>query len=103
MRRKQKKKEKFKLERLKVFSKSGKIIFSTFSEDIGKINNKSYFHEIVAKGNAYTMMVKKEHQTLENRIVSADVVETYVPIMADGRFIGAFEIYYDVTQKKPNA
>ena len=92
-------KEKFKLERLKVFSNSGKIIYSTFSEDIGKINNKSYFHEIVAKGNAYTMIVKKNTQTLENRIVSADVIETYAPIMVDGRFVGSFEIYYDITQR----
>ena len=92
-------KEKFKLERLKVFTSSGKIIHSTLPKEIGEINRKGYFHEIVAKGNAYTKIVKKDSQTLENRAATADVVETYVPIMVDGKFIGAFEIYYDITQR----
>jgi signal transduction histidine kinase len=30
----------------------------------------------------------------------ADVVETYVPLMKDKAFLGAFEIYYDITAKK---
>jgi hypothetical protein len=34
--------------------------------------------------------------------MSVDVVETYVPLMKDGLFLGAFEIYYDITEKKQN-
>ena len=32
--------------------------------------------------------------------MSADVVETYVPIMSGSKFIGAFEIYFDITERK---
>jgi DNA repair exonuclease SbcCD ATPase subunit len=32
--------------------------------------------------------------------MSVDVVETYVPLMSDGVFQGAFEIYYDITARK---
>jgi hypothetical protein len=32
--------------------------------------------------------------------VPVDVVETYVPLMSDGIFRGAFEIYYDLTARK---
>jgi hypothetical protein len=92
-------KDDFKLEKLKVFAPSGEIIYSTDPKDIGKINKKSYFHEIVTKGNTYTKLVQKDTETLEGRVVTADVVETYVPIMADGTFIGAFEIYYDITER----
>ncbi len=32
--------------------------------------------------------------------MTSDVLETYVPIMNDGRVLGAFEIYYDITDRK---
>lgn len=90
----------FGLKKLKIFSKLGEIIFSTDPEDIGKMNKKSYFNDVVAKGKVYTKVVKKNTESLENQIVSADVVETYVPIIKDNSFIGAFEIYYDITERK---
>lgn len=89
----------FGLKKLKIFSKLGEIIFSTDPEDIGKINKKSYFNDVVAKGKIYTKVVKKNTESLENQIVSADVVETYVPVIKDNSFIGAFEIYYDITER----
>ena len=95
----EKAKEDFKLEKIKVFSKNGEIIFSTDPQDIGKINRKPYFYEIVARGNRYTKIVQKGTKTLEGRTVDVDVVETYVPIMKGDEFIGAFEIYYDVTAR----
>ena len=38
--------------------------------------------------------------SLEGRTVKSDVVEMYVPLMRDNRFEGAFEIYYDITDKR---
>jgi len=38
--------------------------------------------------------------TLEKQVMPADVVETYVPIMKDGKMIGVFEIYYDISAEK---
>jgi diguanylate cyclase (GGDEF)-like protein/PAS domain S-box-containing protein len=92
-------KEDFNLEKIKVFSDKGEIVYSTNPEDIGKINEKQYFLDIVAKGEVYTKLVQKDTKTLEGRIVYADVIETYVPIMINGAFLGAFEIYYDITEK----
>ncbi|MHA2219792.1 MAG: diguanylate cyclase [Candidatus Hodarchaeales archaeon] len=85
------------LEKLKVFSERGEIIYSSESKDIGNINTNTYFREIVAKGNIYTKHVKKDTKTLDDETVYTDVIETYVPIMAGSNFIGAFEIYYDIT------
>ena len=92
----------FLLEKLKIFSKQGEIIFSTAPEDIGKINKHDYFYNIVAKGNIFTKIVNKNTRTLEGRIVTADVAEIYVPMISSGSFTGAFEIYYDITQRKEN-
>ena len=90
----------FELDKLKVFSSTGEIIFSSEPGDIGKINRAKYFHDIVARGNVYATMVKKDTKSLEGRKLAADVVETYVPQMSGNTFLGAFEIYYDITDRK---
>lgn len=93
-------KTEFKLMKLKIFSKSGKTIYSTAPEDIGVMNRKSYFHDILAQGEVFTKVIKKGTRSLEDQIVTADVVETYVPIIRNDSFIGAFEIYFDITDRK---
>ena len=90
----------FELHRFKVFSKSGKIIFSTDPEDMGNVNRQKYFRDMVARGKIQTEYIQKNHQSLEGQKMAADVVETYIPLMSGGRFLGAFEIYYDITGKK---
>ena len=93
-------KEDFELMNLKVFSPSGEIVFSGDQNEIGEINQRRYFHDIVAKGKVYAEVVLKDKESLEGQKVTSDVLETYVPIMDDGRFLGAFEIYYDITDRK---
>ncbi len=90
----------FELNKLQVFSNKGEIIFSSDPDDIGGINKEKYFHEIVAKGNVYATVVKKNTESLEGRKLTTDVVETYVPQMSGDTFLGAFEIYYDITDRK---
>jgi signal transduction histidine kinase len=89
----------FGLMKLKVFSPSGEILHSTSGKEIGKINEHDYFHNIVAAGYPYTKVVKKDTKSLEGQLVTVDVVETYVPVMSVGKFIGAFELYYDITER----
>jgi hypothetical protein len=90
----------FRLTKFKIFSNSGEIIFSSDPKEIGNLNNERYFHEIVAKGKVITKGIRKETKSLEGQLMSVDVVETYVPLMSDDIFLGAFEIYYDITARK---
>ena len=90
----------FKLMKLKIFSKPGEVIYSTVSKEIGTMNKSRVFHDIIAKGKVYTKVVRKDSKSLEGAVVTADVVETYVPIIKNNNFIGAFEIYYDITGRK---
>jgi GGDEF domain-containing protein len=90
----------FELVKLKIFSDSGEVLFSTDPKEIGDVNRETYFSEIVAKGDVHTKVIWREHESLEGKIMASDVVETYVPLMKEGRFRGAFEIYYDITAKK---
>ena len=68
----------YQLERFKIFSQSGKIIYSSNSEDVGKTNDQKYFRRTVARGNVYTNLVEKDTKSSENHVVSSDVVEKCV-------------------------
>jgi PAS domain S-box-containing protein len=83
--------------KLRIFSSLGEIIFSTKADEIGVINEKPYFREIVAKGQVYSKVVQKDRKTADGATTKLDIVETYVPFMANDSFGGAIEVYYDVT------
>jgi hypothetical protein len=93
-------KEDFQMMNLKVFSPTGEIIFSADPTEIGTRNDNAYFHEIVAKGRVHAKVVPKDSNSLEGRKVTSDVLETYVPLMNNGKFLGVFEVYYDITERK---
>ena len=83
--------------KVKIFAPNGVILYSTDKQDVGTVNTKDYFRNIVGKGNPYSKVVRKDKRSLEGQLLGMDVVESYVPIMDDRRFLGAFEIYYDIT------
>jgi PAS domain S-box-containing protein len=87
----------FQLLKLRVFSNSGEIIYSTDAAEIGSVNEETYFRQVVAAGKNYTKVVRKGDETSEGRPVSLEIAETYVPVMQNGAFIGAVEIYYDIS------
>ncbi len=86
--------------KLKIFNLSGTIVYSTNTGEIGRMNEEDYFQRIVATGDNKVQEIPKNTMTLENQVLPADVVETYVPIMKDGKMIGVFEIYYDISAEK---
>lgn len=93
-------KQDFHIEKIKLFLPNGETIYSSNHKDIGNINDRSYFTEIVAQGKIYSKVVEKDKKSLEGRTMKIDVVEIYVPIMKEDIFIGAFEIYYDITKTR---
>lgn len=84
----------------KIFNHDGEILYSSEDKDIGTVNQKGYFHNQVAKGEIFTKLVQKNSRTLEDQEVKIDVVETYIPMMIDGKFIGAFELYYNISARR---
>ncbi|MBF0370781.1 MAG: diguanylate cyclase [Magnetococcales bacterium] len=90
----------FKVMKYRVFAHTGELVYSSVASEIGRMNEKEYFHQIVAQGGVFTKTVAKEGSTMEGETFKMDVVETYVPILREGRFVGAFEIYFDITAPK---
>lgn len=90
----------FNLGKIKILSHSGETVYSTSGEEIGAINENTYFRDIVSKGKTYTRIVNKSARSIENQMVDVNMIETYVPIINGGEFLGAFELYYDITAQK---
>jgi HD-GYP domain-containing protein (c-di-GMP phosphodiesterase class II) len=85
--------------KLRIFDDKGKIINSTKTSEIGIVNNKTYFHEKVAKGEIFTKLVRKGEKSVEGQKFLKDVAEIYVPCTSEGVFLGATEVYFDVTDQ----
>jgi diguanylate cyclase (GGDEF)-like protein len=84
--------------KMRIFSPSGEIIYSTEPAEVGRVNEAAYFRQIAAKGTGRAEVIPKESRSLENEVVPADVVETYVPITRGARLLGVFELYHDVSK-----
>jgi diguanylate cyclase (GGDEF)-like protein len=86
------------LVKMRIFSPAGEIIYSSEPTEVGHFNEAAYFREIAASGTARAEIIPTHSRSLENEVVPADVVETYVPITRGGRLLGVFELYHDVSK-----
>jgi PAS domain S-box-containing protein len=93
-------KDDFELVNLKIFSKSGEIIFSTDPRDALNKRKKRDLGQDLAEGKVYSKILQKGALSAEGHEMAADVVETYIPVSDKGKFLGVFEIYYDITKRK---
>ncbi|MCL5022518.1 MAG: PAS domain S-box protein [Nitrospirae bacterium] len=90
----------FGLMKVLVFSSSGETVYSSDPADLGHMTRGRFSHDIAAKGRVHTEFVRKDTRSVSGQRVTADAVETYVPLVRDGRFLGACEVYMDVTESK---
>ena len=90
----------FNLMLVRILFPSGEILFSTDKSEIGTTINLDQVTPMLRKGLSYTNHVEKGGKDLEGDVMTADTVETYVPIMRDNTLIGGFEIYYDITEDR---
>ena len=88
------------LVKMRVFTPAGEIIYSTEPTEIGQFNREAYFRRIAADGTVRAEIIPGQSRSLENEVVPADVVETYVPIARGGRLLGIFELYHNVSKER---
>ncbi len=89
----------FNLWKIRFFNPDGEILYSSEKAEIGNMNKNPYFVELVAKGQIFANLVKMEGNTEDGMPPPYDVVETYIPIMVENTFNGAFEVYVNVTEQ----
>lgn len=81
--------------RYKLFGRNGLIVFASRAEDIGETNTKPYFSALVKNGKNFVKIEREENFGRDRSVVS----EAYVPFMKDGHFLGAVEVYVDMTAR----
>jgi diguanylate cyclase (GGDEF)-like protein len=86
------------LAKMRIFSPAGEIIYSSDPAEVGRFNEGAYFREIAAQRTPRAEIVPERFRSLEDEVVPADVVETYVPIVKGGRLLGVFELYHDISK-----
>ncbi|BAL24441.1 GGDEF domain-containing protein [Azoarcus sp. KH32C] len=84
----------------KIFDRDGVLVYSSNGRGLGTKNTGEHFREVVAKGSTFSHIVDHEELTVDGDREARDVVETYVPVMVGERFTGAFEVYYDITERR---
>lgn len=94
--------EDFNVYKVRFFDNDGVIVISSQEEEIGQKNKYDYFYDIVAKGEIFHTLVKKDGISNEGIKMKKDIVEIYIPFMNGTNFLGSFELYYDVTDKMLN-
>lgn len=77
----------------KIYTADGTVTQASNAGDLGLVKRAGYFHDIVATGETFARLGEGGFADVPNVYI-----EAYVPIMRDGRFIGAIETYVDVTE-----
>ena len=86
------------LPKVKIFTPQGLIVYSSDAKDIGNFTRHKFFPLMLLDGQPRSELARKEIRQANGQMVSHDMIETYMPILADGLAIGAFEVYFDVTE-----
>jgi len=86
--------------KIKLYEPEGIISYSTDLSEIGGKTTKDFFQGIISTGETHTLINKKEIITPSGNLLKIDLVETYVPITREGKTIGVFEIYYNISESK---
>ncbi|HXF66890.1 MAG TPA: GGDEF domain-containing protein [Burkholderiales bacterium] len=90
----------FRIYKIKVFSDDRVIVYSTDHAIIGQLDSGNAKLERVLRSDEVVSNLENKDQVRDlagEQRFDVDVVETYLPIRAGGRIVGAFEIYVDVT------
>lgn len=93
-------KDTFQLMNIKVFAPSGEIVFADDPHAAGAVRAKPFFLNKVAHGEIFTKFATTDPGNGDGRPMAAETMETYVPIMKKGRFLGALAIHFDVTAER---
>lgn len=79
--------------RYKFFDRNGVIVLASRPDDVGTKSTSAYFKDVVMKGQTYTKIATDDDFEDGQTYIS----EAYIPVMENGAFKGAIEVYSDVT------
>jgi len=85
--------------RVKVYSSSAVVFYSYPAGFEGDVLGKVDFWRSLQKGNEYSKLKRRGMETTEGEVLDHDALEVYIPIIKNGAFYGALEVYYDLSRE----
>ena len=95
----------FGAEKIRLFTPQGIIVFSTDQAETGRAHANEHFAALVKEKKIRSVKVAKDHTTFDGAVSQKTVIETYVPILAQGeketgsRLLAVQEIYFDISER----
>jgi len=84
--------------KVKIYNLGGKTLFSTTSDQIGKVKKQSKPLADATRGQIVTKLAFRDEFYARNELLTErNVLSTYLPIEQDKKIAGVIEVYSDVT------
>ncbi|MBG0791557.1 MAG: HAMP domain-containing histidine kinase [Desulfovibrionaceae bacterium] len=83
-----------------LYSPEGATVYSSDASKVGSINKDPAFLREVAKGKVHSRLFSTTRPGPGNTPVPVEAVETYIPLMKRGAFLGAFRFQFDISNVK---
>lgn len=90
------------IKRIKIYDRSGKVVYSTLQSQIGKVqDNNPGFIAAINGTNATKLIYRDTLNVFDQQVEEANLLQYYLPIRKDeiSRPIGVFEIYADINEQ----
>ncbi len=91
--------KRFPVREINIFTPRGRVIKSTREDMVGTFNREPEFMAVARTGRIYSEYSERGEKSLEGRNMGYSFVETFVPVLRDGKVTGIFEIYLDVSER----
>jgi diguanylate cyclase (GGDEF)-like protein len=85
--------------KVRIYSPSGMVVYSSVEGEVGFVNQDAYFREMLEARRTVAVEIGRDDPSLEGRYTRSDVVEVYVPIIRQNRLAAIFEMYYNVSRE----
>jgi two-component sensor histidine kinase len=87
------------ISRVKVYSAPAVVIYSYPPGWEGEVLRQAGFWGSLQEGREFSKLKRKGMRSEEGITLDRDMLEVYIPIIRDGLFHGAFEVYYDLSRE----
>ncbi|MFC1794323.1 sensor histidine kinase [Planctomycetota bacterium] len=91
----------FDIVKIKIYNAETRVIYSTDPQITGKLNSHNASLQTALAGTPISKYESRDNvwDLEDEECINVEIVETYVPMYGpDGRIIGSFEIYKDITR-----
>ncbi|MEN8135787.1 MAG: GAF domain-containing sensor histidine kinase [Thermodesulfobacteriota bacterium] len=86
--------------KINIYSPDRTIAYSSELTEIGTKTTENFFPKIISAGKAHTLISKKKVVAVDGSAKELDLVESYVPIVVNGKRIGVLGNFHNLSKNR---